>query len=710
MRLEYKVIVRLDNNKNHFAGSSDRTSPQYMLPNKINIFVLSNLEDDSAIINSTLRNSGVTVNALWSSDKTDCLKQLEQNNLHLIFFRSNNFSAQDEELIEKFRKIESTIPIIIIDDELSEQTLSASLQMNANDLVTLQISDRLLMVAMRELSNYLKTKELLKLRKEVTLYKNQLEQVQASSAVPFIIVQDGIILEANPAACKLLTDSADKELATQMILDFVLPDDQIILKGALKTVIKNQSLDNEIKIEMCKLDCEETIRVRCEIFQHIYDDEDAIKIELYQQMPTAIIQNATFTTDPLTGIFHRKQFIDACEKKLTQDLESGIITLIYIKVDRIKQMQNNLDIFSVDKVFSHIGEALVETCNKDDIYGRFAGNSFAVLTYKGSIADVESWAEHFQEYLKENLLSIGDEEVALSCSIGIAEISSDKDSLLDLITRAKEANFTARKSGHGNIHIDNSVSETTQTVQFDMAWLPRIKSALMQNRFQLFQFPISSLHGEGSNMLDVFLRMKDEVGDLVMPSVFLPVAERNNLAKSLDRWVLGAAIRYVQQNMDTKMFVRLTKSSVQDSNLLDWCNKVLKDYDVPASNLVLQFSENHVFDIGPQKISQTLANYRGLGYGIAIEHFGRNPSHLQLLEDLPIDYVKIDSTLIQGITENKDRQKTVKSLCKTARSKTIFTVAEHVESANSMAVLYQLGADYMQGTFTLEPEVIIAAE
>ena len=216
-----------------------------MLPNKINIFVLSPLEDDSVLINSTLRNSGITVNAKWSSDKNDCIRQLENNDLHLIFFRTNNFSAQDEELVDKFRKIDATIPVILIDEELSEQTLAASLQMNANDLVTLKITDRLLVTAMRELSNYLRTQELLKLRTEVGLYKEQLEQVQSSSAVPFVIVQDGIILEANPAARDLLANDINHDLSTEMILDFVPENDQIILKGALKTVLKNQTLDND---------------------------------------------------------------------------------------------------------------------------------------------------------------------------------------------------------------------------------------------------------------------------------------------------------------------------------------------------------------------------------------------------------------------------------------------------------------------------------
>jgi len=232
----------------------------------------------------------------------------------------------------------------------------------------------------------------------------------------------------------------------------------------------------------------------------------------------------------------------------------------------------------------------------------------------------------------------------------------------------------------------------------------------MQNRFQLYQFPISSLHGNSHEMLDVFLRMKDEVGDLVMPSVFLPVAERNNLIKSLDRWVIGAAIRFIEKNPNTSMFVRLSKASILDNNLLDWCTKVLSDYSVPADKLVIQLPEAYVYDVGINKIKQNLDNYRSQGYGVALEHFGRDPGFMQLFHKLPVDYVKIDSTLIQGLTENKERQAIVKELCAVARECQISTIAEHVETANSMAMLYQLGADYMQGTFTLEPEMIIAAE
>jgi len=502
-----------------------------MLPKKINIFTLSEKEDDAAFINSTLRNAGISAHSIWSKDPEKCLFSLKKNDLHLIFFRTANFSAKDEEWIERFKEIEKNIPIILVHEEISEQTLSACLQMNAHDLVTLDIPDRLLFITMRELSTYLKTLELLKLRKENQTYKSQIQSIQKESDIASLVLSDGIIINSNPVANTLLIGNKEETFDTQTILDFVADSDQLVLKGALQAAKQGKFENEELVLKFHIAGSDDLQRMQCDISEYLFQGETSLKIDLKELATPVSVQHNSFSIDPLSNVYHRKHFLEVAGDALKQksDNDNGILAMLYIKVDDFKQYQDTYNLLSTDEIVKHMGGALIETSNKGDIYGRFSGNAFVVQSQKGSLRDVESWATHLQNYLSENTVTIENDEIALSCTIGIAEFLNGNDDLVKWVTRAKEANYAAFKNSKGSVHTSQSITETTQTLRLDLEWTPRIKSALMQNRFQLFQFPISSLRQTSKDMIDVYLRMRDEVGDVISPNVFMPVAKRNNL-------------------------------------------------------------------------------------------------------------------------------------------------------------------------------------
>ncbi len=104
----------------------------------------------------------------------------------------------------------------------------------------------------------------------------------------------------------------------------------------------------------------------------------------------------------------------------------------------------------------------------------------------------------------------------------------------------------------------------------DRLWVQQIKAALKENRFRLVQQPIASLVGEDLGMYDVLVRMLDEQGQEVLPSVFMPAAERNDLMKNIDRWVIGAAMSFCAARKPGALFVRLSQDTLSDAALPGW--------------------------------------------------------------------------------------------------------------------------------------------
>jgi EAL domain-containing protein (putative c-di-GMP-specific phosphodiesterase class I) len=140
-----------------------------------------------------------------------------------------------------------------------------------------------------------------------------------------------------------------------------------------------------------------------------------------------------------------------------------------------------------------------------------------------------------------------------------------------------------------------------------------------------------------------------------------------------------------------------------DKSLLPWLETQLESLKIDPKRLCMQVTEELATTYVRQ--TQELAeNLRKLGFRFAIEHFGTGRDPLKLLNDIEMNFIKVDGSLMQGLSTNQIQQQRVKGLVEAAKRKRIETVAERVEDANTMAVLWQLGIEFIQGYFVNVPE------
>jgi EAL domain-containing protein (putative c-di-GMP-specific phosphodiesterase class I) len=228
----------------------------------------------------------------------------------------------------------------------------------------------------------------------------------------------------------------------------------------------------------------------------------------------------------------------------------------------------------------------------------------------------------------------------------------------------------------------------------------------MANRFRLVQQPIASLVGEGDAMVDLVVRMLDDKGAEVLPSEFLAAAQRTDLMKNIDRWVVGAAMSYCAARKPHRVFVRLSRDSMRDQTLGTWLQQQLRASGVDSRRIVFELPEvlatSHL-----RETKELQALIRPLGFELAIESFGAGHEPSQLLSHVPVNYVKIDGSLMQGLANDRSLQEQVKTLVEQAKAHGAATIAERVEDANTMAVLWQLGVEFVQGYFVNAPEEVV---
>jgi EAL domain-containing protein (putative c-di-GMP-specific phosphodiesterase class I) len=228
----------------------------------------------------------------------------------------------------------------------------------------------------------------------------------------------------------------------------------------------------------------------------------------------------------------------------------------------------------------------------------------------------------------------------------------------------------------------------------------------MANRFRLVQQPIASLVGDGEAMYDLVVRMLDDKGNEVLPSEFLAAAQRTDLMKNIDRWVVGAAMSFCAARKPHRVFVRLSRDSMRDQTLGTWLQQQLKASGVEPGRVVFELGET-LATTHLKEMKELQALVQPLGFELAIENFGSGRDPAQLLSHVPVNYVKIDGALMQGLANDRSLQEQVKLLVQEARTHGVTTIAERVEDANTMAVLWQLGIEFIQGYFVSSPEEVV---
>ncbi|MGD8515226.1 MAG: EAL domain-containing protein, partial [Granulosicoccaceae bacterium] len=263
----------------------------------------------------------------------------------------------------------------------------------------------------------------------------------------------------------------------------------------------------------------------------------------------------------------------------------------------------------------------------------------------------------------------------------------------------------AHKEGGNQTHVHNPIADEAASKEHDATWSDAIRHALDHDGFYLSFQPIVSLHGDTKENYEILIRMRGEDGEEILPEKFISAAHKTDLILQLDRWVIRTALdRLAQEQANGKQltfFIKLSEKSIADTELQIWISEQLKENRVTGESIVFQLSEPSAM----MRLTESkgfIKAMKQLHCMVALEHFGTGVNSLNALKHLDVDYLKIDGALIHDLTDNNESQETVKSIIQTAHSMGKLTIAEYVQDANSLAVLWQFGVNYIEGHFLQE--------
>jgi diguanylate cyclase (GGDEF)-like protein/PAS domain S-box-containing protein len=673
------------------------------------LIVLTPAQDDVELINKTLRDAGHPVRCQWVKRVEDLEPALSSACPELLWFRADRFATPIRDIARIRHKAARSVPLLAVADSADESAVTDALLAGAQDLVSMRQRDRLKAVAERELRTYRLERALNETLQSASQYKKQLKAFVAGSVDAIAFVQEGIVVEANQAWAELFGDESD-EAMTRPLMDLFDAASQATVKGAVVACGKGQ-WSNEAITVTAKLRNGSASPINLMLEPIELEGEPAVKLKVPREespaTPPEDLVELTVNKDLATGFYHRRRFLEVLSERLESSPRSGVRALAYVRPDKFGDIENEVGPLASEDLLVGLAEILRRLAHPLDVCGRFGGNVFTMLLQRGTLRDIEAWAENAVKQVAEHIFEAADRTLPITVTIGIAEVGPTTAQSDPLIANAEKANRRGRQRGGNQVVLEETSDESTRIQRFDEIWVQQIKWALVENRLRLAHLPIASLSGERKTMYDTVLRMIDQQGDEVSAAEFMPAARRNKLLRAIDRWVIAATIEYCSKQPADCIFVKLSHESLLDATLPEWLVKLTQDSGVAPARLCLQVGE----DDATQYLKQTRAIAEQLktqGFMFAIEHFGVGRDPMRVLTQTPMQYLKIDGSLMQSLATNPGLQDQVRGYIKAAEKRKIQTIAERVENANTMAVLFQLGAAYMQGHYLQEAEVVLA--
>jgi diguanylate cyclase (GGDEF)-like protein len=407
------------------------------------------------------------------------------------------------------------------------------------------------------------------------------------------------------------------------------------------------------------------------------------------------------THDALTQLPNRVLFAERLQKALTAPAARPV-SVALIDLDDFKVVNDTLGHEVGDLLLVAVAQRLSGCVRVDDTVARLGGDEFVVVLDGADPSAADLAAERMIAALDQPVLADG-HELPIRASIGIADGRTGDEASV-LLRRADIAMYAAKSlPGTAYLHYEAGMAATVT----DHAHLgAELREAIAAEQLFLLYQPIVSLADGHVTGAEALVRWAHPLRGTIAPDLFIPVAERTGLIVPLGRWVLREACRqlaaWIVAHGDAApalLNVNISARDLREPGFAADVATILDECGVPADRLVLEVTETMVVEAG---LSVTnLDMLRALGVRISLDDFGTGHSTLTLLQDCPVDEIKLDRSFVHADLAGRSTMAT--AVIQLARALGLHAVAEGVETADQAEILMSLGYGAAQGYHFARP-------
>ena len=434
---------------------------------------------------------------------------------------------------------------------------------------------------------------------------------------------------------------------------------------------------------------------------------------LQERLDTARQQIFFLTNhDPLTGLPNRKAMEERLESALaTARTQGSTHALLFADIDFFHRINDSFGHLAGDELLRGIVPVMQSSLREGEMLARIGGDEFAVLLENCSAEFASAAATQLRDAVQAWQFDWGEKQFQVGVSVGVVAISRLAPGLSAILSEADTACFTAKEQGRNRVFAFHDPTTNQHMRQTSRGWLKRINDALSEGAFTLLYqpiVPIETPRAGGVPRVEALLRMSDTGGELILPMSFIPVAERYDLMRIIDRWVVERAFsdfRRLAKIRDdpapAEFSINLSGHTLSSPEFADFMQEKFAQYSVPPHSLFFEITETAAI-ANVERARTLIEALRAMGVRFFLDDFGSGLSSFNYLKHFPVDGIKIDGLFVKGIAKNYLDYALVEAIQKIGVSLGLQTVAEYVENEDIAKKLVQIGVILGQG-FHLSP-------
>ncbi|MDM8565137.1 EAL domain-containing protein [Candidatus Halobeggiatoa sp. HSG11] len=681
----------------------------------IRLIVIEESANDAEVILNSLRKARYPIRPKHVEDDEDLQEALSEHEWDLIISVPEVGDFTISQVCDMVKSSKQDIPVIVISDNFDCKVMSELFNAGVKRIIPNDSGSCLPSVVGFELSNLAERRKLQHLEQLYKESQKNNKMLLATSRDAICYVHDGMHIYANPSYQKMFNYKNMDDLEGLPIMDLVADGDQSKFKDFMREFMNDERLEErQIALEgLCSNN--KKLKLTMEFSQAIYDNERCLQVTVREQsqgnkeMEKQLLQMTR--RDQLTGLFNRQFFSELLDNALTKAIENHTRSrLFYISLDDFDKTKETIGVSGCDPIIKNIANVIKKLAGKSASLARFDEYVFTLL-----IADKDCKkcagnepAEKICKAIADTVTELEGQSNITTCSIGIAQIVASVAKPQDVLTDAHAACKNVIENGGNGFEIYKATAKGDQEEMKSSDIANIIESAIEDKRMSLRYQPIVNLHGdeeEPQEIYEVFLRVIDEEGNMFPTGKLFTDAENANLSTKLDRWVLQEAVKTLaEQDSSSKarLFIKLSDQAIKDDSILLFIRKLLKSSKLPGERLVFEISES-ITITQVTAVKNFITQLKSLNCQSALEHFGTGLNSEATLERLPVNYIKIDSVFSKDLSKDAENQEAVKNFVKLAHDSDKQVIAEAVEDANSLTVLWSSEVDFAQGHYLQEP-------
>ena len=403
--------------------------------------------------------------------------------------------------------------------------------------------------------------------------------------------------------------------------------------------------------------------------------------------------------DPITKLgnyyyfcMEGQKIIDS-NKKLTK-------YILTVDIEKFKVFNNHYGHNTGNKVLVQIGKKLNNVLKEyNPIVCRFTEDTFEILLITNDNINLIA-----KQIFKEvSTVNIEDKSYLLYPVIGIYKIK-ENDTILEAIDKATIAHDTIIGDYNKQYAIFDEKIEKKLLEEHQIEEI--MEEALKNEEFEIYYQPKVSLHDQNKILAEALVRWKRN-GEIIPPGKFIPLFEKNKFIVKLDSYIFENVCKDMakwQKNLKISPIVSInvSKENFSSMDFIEKYVKIAKKYDISLKHIELEITESASADSNINLV-EVMNKIKDKGFKLSLDDFGTGYSSLNMLQDMPIDVLKIDKSFVDKIGTNNDKIDLISYIINMAKELNIQTVAEGVEYKTQVDYLKSQGCDIIQGYYYSKP-------